>query len=290
MCVVAGLLGQWHWILDNLRNFLFLQIYIALLFGLIFLLKSYLWSVFSGLIVLIGLASMEYPSSRKAKVNTFGKKTYTILTFNVLASNSRYQKLIAYVEEVDPDILALIEVNQKWEAAIQPLSQKYQSMITVIRQDNFGIALLAKHPFITSSIDSYSKQGIPSVIAHIRIDEEDLTVIATHTLPPTSHYYWEDRNHHLKGLKQKLEQQDSPLIVAGDLNVSPWSHFGSQLVGTGDYFHVQDALEPTWPAVLYPFSITLDYVLFNEYIEKISYHVGKNLGSDHLPVIMKFKL
>lgn len=275
--------------LDNISNFMLLQIIAATCFSLILFFDSYSWSFYSVLPVLLGLVSIDLPGRKQIEINALSKY-YTILTYNVLGSNSEYKKLIEYVEEVDPDFVLLIEANQNWKIKILPLEQKFQSMIAEIRNDNFGIVFLSKHPFTSSRIQSFSKKEIPSTIAQMRIDEKELTVIGTHTLPPTSQNFWDDRNFHLTGLKNKLDQSDSPLIVAGDLNVSPWSSYGSILLGSGDYFDIYDAFIPTWPADLYPMSITLDYVLYNKFIEKISYQVGKNLGSDHLPVIMKFKL
>ena len=52
------------------------------------------------------------------------------------------------------------------------------------RQDNFGIALYSKYPFVRSEIRQVGEADIPSVIAELELPEGRLTVIGTHALPP----------------------------------------------------------------------------------------------------------
>ena len=288
-----GFFGRWVWFFDNIQNFLIHQLTLACLFFFVFLFRSISWSCFSLSIILIASVYVFHrytPSLQIDNENT--GPTYKILSFNVLTSNIEHKKFIEFVNDINPDFILLLEVDKQWMNAVEPIKKLYSSSVERVRPDNFGIAFLSKYPISTSRIISFGDYDIPSTIANLKFDEKKLTIIGTHTLPPISKTYWSDRNRHLIALKKKMDEYDDQgLIAAGDLNVTPWSEHGSQFSGKGGYLNIYDMLfNPSWPSKFYPFGIPIDFIMYNSYVEKVNYRVGNDLGSDHLPVILEFKL
>jgi endonuclease/exonuclease/phosphatase (EEP) superfamily protein YafD len=81
------------------------------------------------------------------------------------------------------------------------------------------------------------------------------------------------------------EAANGRLVLAGDLNLTPWSpRFARLLTETGlDDSGLRRGLAPTW---LWPFGLAIDHVLVGAGLVALDNHLGPELGSDHRPVIV----
>jgi endonuclease/exonuclease/phosphatase (EEP) superfamily protein YafD len=82
----------------------------------------------------------------------------------------------------------------------------------------------------------------------------------------------------------------TPKILVGDLNTSLWSPYYAHLIRqTGlDNARRGFGLLPTWPAYMpWPFlMIPIDHCLVSPDIGVIKMRTGRNIGSDHLPIVV----
>ena len=158
------------------------------------------------------------------------------------------------LRQLNPDIIALEEVNDLWIEELQEVLVHYPHAKASLRDDNFGIALYSKLPLSSAEIITLGSAGLPSVHAAIENGTEQLQIVVTHPLPPTDARNWRARNEQLAELAQFVRQLKSPVVVLGDLNVTPWSpHFSRLLSDSG----LQDSahgfgVQPTWPTWLAP--------------------------------------
>ena len=119
---------------------------------------------------------------------------------------------------------------------------------------------------------------------------EGFQLLATHPLPPISVDYARLRDEQLARIGALAAGLDGPLLLLGDLNITPWSHPYRRLMrdsGLSDGatgFGVQ----PTWPAGKPPLWIPIDHTLHSEAVVVLDRRVGPDLGSDHYPVIVDF--
>jgi len=80
-----------------------------------------------------------------------------------------------------------------------------------------------------------------------------------------------------------------PAIVVGDLNATPWSNAFSGLGHAG--LLRATGLKPTWPAIgLGWMGIPIDHVLVTPHWSVMERQIGPNIGSDHLPVMVRIGL
>jgi endonuclease/exonuclease/phosphatase (EEP) superfamily protein YafD len=213
------------------------------------------------------------------------------MLINVNTRLGNPQLVIKQIHNERPDFVVLEEINYKWFKDLTPLTNSYPYVISKIREDNFGICLFSKHPFKDSIITNIGRASVPSIIATIDIDNQDLKVIATHPLPPATRLYAMGRNEQLEKLAGVVDDL-YPTLLIGDLNMTPWSyHFlklikDSELKDSTKGFGVQ----PTWPSQNIFLRLPLDHCLHSSDISIIDRRIGSNVESDHYPLIVDFSI
>ena len=71
----------------------------------------------------------------------------SILTANVYMENEEVGALKRMIDEINPDILLLLETNQRWIDQLDEIRQAYQYQVEVPKQNTYGMALYSKLPF-----------------------------------------------------------------------------------------------------------------------------------------------
>ncbi len=220
------------------------------------------------------------------------RPSHRLLLLNVSAEFGDMDRVRDVIQRFDPDIVVLLEVDEKWIAGLQPIEESYAHTVLKPQQDNFGIALYSRLPIARSGILYIGDAGVPSLLAMLSCPDGEFRVLATHPLPPISAGYARRRNDQLEKLSAVITRTGSPVLMSGDLNASPWSYpFRRLLERTG----LKDSsrgrgVQPTWPAFLPLFLIPIDHVLHSAEIEITGKKIGPGVGSDHYPVIVDFKV
>jgi endonuclease/exonuclease/phosphatase (EEP) superfamily protein YafD len=218
----------------------------------------------------------------------------TLLHSNVLTHNVEFEKFIDLVKQENPDLFVMQEVNQTWLSEIRELEKIYTYKYTIPREDNFGIALFSKYPFKSVNEVKSDTLEVPSIVATISIKQQLVTVITTHSLPPISNDYYHFRNSQINKIAELSGNHQGPLILIGDLNITMWSHDYRPLETETDLRNTRKGfgILPTWPSMyLLPiFMIPIDHVLISSHFVVHDIKVAKDIGSDHLPLIVKLGL
>lgn len=202
-----------------------------------------------------------------------------VLVANVQASNDRFELLLELVAAEDPDVVGLLEIDDRWLTALEPLRERYPYRVEVPRTDAFGLALYSRVPLEDVRRVDLSGVGVPTVVL---TGPGEVQVILTHPLPPISVEYAGSRDAQLRRLAELLDDADGNALLLGDLNATPWSHaFPAQIPR-----HLPVG---TWPASL-PLRLPIDHVIPGARLALTSWRVGPDIGSDHLPVIARVRL
>jgi len=279
------------WFIDIFSNFKLQIIIVSLFLFFINLLHKKNKLIGATLcIMLIWNASFIYSLYYSPKFETLNKnKEITMASINLLSSNNKSKKVIDYIKTTDPDILILLEYNSKWEKLLLDITNTYKFHKTEVRNDNFGIGYFSKIESETTILN-FDNSGVPSIRADLHINNEPLTIIATHPFPPAGRKAFESRNLHLETIAKQRPTFSKNLIVAGDLNTSSYSnHFQTFLSEA----NLKDSRKgygilPTWPENIQLVQTTLDHFLTSKNIHVKNRTIGTNIGSDHLPIFMKF--
>jgi len=211
------------------------------------------------------------------------------MLLNVNTSLGDVTRVRTVVESENPDILVLEEINARWLADLAWLTNAYPHRLIQPREDNFGIALYSKLPLQDGRIVYIGKADVPTILATVLTEKTNLSVVATHPLPPFGSDYSRMRNEHLEQLPYFLKTPH-PILLLGDLNVTPWnSHFRNLLKQS----KLRDSTkgfgyQPSWPSHIPLFLIPLDHCLHSEKIGIFDRRIGQNVSSDHYPLIVDF--
>lgn len=190
----------------------------------------------------------------------------------------------------NPDIVVLEEVSLRWLDGLRDLMRQYPYSKTAPRDDNFGIAFYSKLPVLRGEIVFVDDPDVPSVVAEVDTPGGIVTIIGTHPLPPGGAEYSRSRNRHLARLPDLVRKAKSPVVLLGDLNVSPWSPYFSRLLresGLRDSSQGR-GVQPTWPAFNPLLLIPIDHCLHSPEIRIARKEIGPAVGSDHYPLIVDF--
>jgi endonuclease/exonuclease/phosphatase (EEP) superfamily protein YafD len=145
-----------------------------------------------------------------------------------------------------------------------------------------GLTMFSRYP-----LERPESLAIGTIVQHaitagVNVDGRVLTLVAAHPWPPISPAKAVERDRYLARIVSLVRSIDGPVLVAGDLNTTPWSHVFTDFVAAANL----TGREPvaTWPAPLGRFGIPIDHILGRR-VAIDSTTVGPSLGSDHRPII-----
>jgi len=209
-----------------------------------------------------------------------------ILLANVLSVNQDTEAFLALVDEVDPDIICVQEVTERWREALAPLEAEYTVHAEVPRPDNFGIALYSRLPGPLPEF-LYGGEAANSLVLNATVSGQTLALLNLHAVPPMGHRMAALRRQELQRARQWLDAQPGPAILIGDLNLTMYSPVYRDLVRGSTLKNARAGHGPlgTWPAGVPIMRLPLDQCLVKglEVVDCQTMHI---LGSDHLGLLV----
>ncbi len=269
---------------------------------LIDLASHWQWLFLAGLVVFAGLASWRdkrwtvlllalplpwLTASARAPAGDPQAPVFTLASANVNLHSRDTGALAAWLARVQPDAVVLLEVSPAYATGLRVLSD-YPFQRIVAQDSPFGIALLSRYPLQHARVIE-DAQGIAHIEAQLQWQGQSVEVVALHPMPPLSPHYHSARNAKLRAFASQAAASDRPMVLAGDLNATPWSSAFSGLAQLG--LRRASGLAATWPAALHGWTgIPIDQVLVSRHWAVVASEVGPQLGSDHLPVLARLVL
>jgi len=224
----------------------------------------------------------------------------TVCLSNVLRLNDDLNRICESLRKSDADVLAIVELNESLQAKLtQEFAEDYPYFVSKSqRHGAFGIALLSRYPLKNPEFINFSEDWMPSISADVELPSRSVRIFVTHPTPPIGQTSFGLRNRHLLSLVDNVKivlagQPDLPVLVVGDLNLTPWtSRYQDLLRESG----LRDAsagrgLTPTWyrwPA--FPFGLVLDHAWYSKALKCRTRTILPDMGSDHRPVLLEFSL
>jgi len=294
LTTLAGFGGRFSWFLDLFSHFRVQYLVGLTILGVLFLVVRHrttaiIFLIFAwvNLIVVLPLyfGGQSSPSP--------GSRSLRAMLLNVNTRHGNPERVRQVIPEVSPDILVLEEISDHWMAQLTWLKDSHPNCVTQPREDNFGIGLFSRFPLTDSEIVYIGSAEVPSVLATVNTGKAQLRIVATHPPPPGNRDYSHWRDEQLDRLPDYVcSARPSPLILLGDLNVTPWNyHFRRLLKRTGLKDSTQGyGFQPTWPNFNPLLRIPIDHCLHSPDIVIIDRRTGPDVCSDHYPLIVDFAI
>lgn len=221
-----------------------------------------------------------------------------VIELNAWYWNKRPDDIVAYLGKSNADIVGLVEVSPKLQAALAALYSRYPYHVDCIGADpHCEEVLLSRWPIdrITAGrVDNH----LPIVVSarlHLPGDLQ-VDIVVSHIIRPLN--WWLPRPDTdllpqtaptLQGeqaalLAKRLAQLGPDAIFLGDLNATPWSPLMKALREAGSW-HPETKINPSWPRwgpLL--LRLPIDHILSRGQVDIVSLNTGPDLSSDHLPL------
>jgi endonuclease/exonuclease/phosphatase (EEP) superfamily protein YafD len=214
--------------------------------------------------------------------------TLTLLLANVHAGNDRYEELLTLIDESQPDVVVLQEMTPVWLANVAPALGEYSHQLTIPRNDPFGIGIFSRRPLLSTSVIDSPPLGFPTLVAALELAGRPLTLITTHPMPPIGRFGHEARNEQLRSVGTLVIDRRTDVLI-GDLNTTMW---GPNYISLEDRTGLHNSRRgfgvlPSWPTFLPLELIPLDHCLVSDRIDVLETKLGRDIGSDHRPLLVR---
>ena len=288
-CTWLGSLGRYGWVFDLLSHFRLQYVIVCALVVIYALIRRRTWLVLLSLISVLWNAQIIHTFHQTAEVaDTPHEKALRVMTFNVLTQNKNQTSAVSHVMQTDADIVCLLEVDDSWRASLEPLRIKYPHHVEELSDVHFGIACYTRLPMKSSEVRRFSIWQLPTLVLNLDHLGRPLTFIGTHAIPPTSGQRAHEWREQLSDIATLVSGLFGEVIVAGDLNATPWCE-GMRLLrekGGLDFRSIDPIWPPTWGLNL-PMMIPIDHVLTKRGLTIQKRTLGPETGSDHRSVTVE---
>ena len=213
--------------------------------------------------------------------------TVRILAVNIGADhNKNYERLMKFVQEEQPDIIGISEVTKDWRTALtSELQVRYPFFY--IQESCGGMALFSRYRLNSSQISRTDQIERPRIQTVVDMRGEPVTMILAHLATPQNPSF-KLRQDDFTQLAAEVKNIAGPTILFGDFNCCQWSSLFQRLV---ENTHLVDTsagfgIQPTWCQSPWFLLFPIDQVLISQEFCTCGRCVGKDVGSDHLPLIV----
>jgi endonuclease/exonuclease/phosphatase (EEP) superfamily protein YafD len=288
---IAGLAGRYWWVLDLASHFRVQYfIVLAIVAAALCVMQAYRTAIVFALVALVNLALVLPLYTGTTRSAATPDRSFRVMLINVYRHNKDHAAVLDTITKHNPDFVIAEEVNQRWMTVLHTLGEHYPHVVSQPREDNFGIALLSKYPIVDANVIKVGSIGLPTILAQFDVKGDRFLLLGTHAVPPVNSEYAKLRNEHLAAIPEIVSALEAPVLLLGDLNVSPWSYHFRQLI---QHSGLRDGsqgrgVQPTWPTHMLPLLIPIDHCLHSPGIDVIDKTIGKHVGSDHYPVVVDF--
>jgi endonuclease/exonuclease/phosphatase (EEP) superfamily protein YafD len=238
-----------------------------------------------------------WPSQHRFQANSVpaGSQPIRMLQHNVFRFRQDISGLHDLLHREKADIVALEEVDWRIKQSLDSdpeIQRRYPYRAGTFQ---LGELLYSRWPIESSTVTPVDPviKDFSILSGRIQTPAGSLTVVVVHPPHPTEthhYYYQQDVFNTIKGMNQHLQR---PLVVAGDLNATP---FSPALIDFKRSMNLRDpreghSLQPSWPSRLpWLLRLPIDHLLVSPDIRVISQELLPNAGSDHLPLVLTLTL
>lgn len=295
---MLGLAAQRFWWADLLVHFRLQYVVLAvLLLGLAVWRRRPVW--LAAALLVVALNALPVARELRAAVPAATEQAadgarpgLRIAASNLLWRNRQYDAALIWARQTQADVLVFVEVDARWEGALERLRDLYPFARQARSTGHSGTLVLSRWPIDAVTKLDAGTPGTPELEVDVATPGGSLRVIAVHATWPLGGAASAARAREFASIAAAARNATLPVVVIGDLNVTPWSPHFAALLGRG---RLRDAAagfgwQPTWPTYLPPLGLQIDHALVSAGIEVNSFARGRVEGSDHRPIIVDLRL
>ncbi len=308
IATAAGRIGRFWWVADLFSHFTAYYACVGLvMMGIAVILRR--WRI--ALLAAAGVALNVYllwPQWAPVPIDTGssnGQQTLRLVHLNVLRPNRDRERVVGLLNECNADAVFVQEADPWWVDTLHEADIPYYNAVSQTGHGRFGIMMLMRNDdarvtgrevrLVSSRILDVvtADADRPAIEAVFMVGDQRVAVLSVHPSHPVSAALTKLRDEMLLAAKNWADYQDSRHVVIGDLNTTPWSYAFSILNADGKLISTLDGRgnQGSVPAHLpLPWLLPIDHCLYSSGLICVDRHVGPEVGSDHLPLLVTLSL
>ena len=217
------------------------------------------------------------------------KPELRIFLWNTWQKNDKYEEVISYINEIRPHIIILQEFHPLLAKGCQDKLPTYQYFMA---GDN--LFFIQNNHLL--EVNAFRQEDIENLTAGnllFKWNGIDITLLGIHLSAPTSHDKMRSRKKQIEQLRKWIKDQNSPQILIGDLNTTPWSREYNQISALLHDSSNGFGIQPSWPFhnfLISALRIPLDHCFHSHNIITRNRYVGDSKRSNHRPLIIELEI
>jgi len=293
--LVAGFMNSVHPAFDTIAHFrLHLSLGIIIVLPFLLKLKFRRFGIVCATVGVFGFwsAASGLPFITSTQTAEKEKATYQAFHLNLLWNNREKQRVIDRILQIDAEIVTLSEVSDSWSPFLAQIRNKWTYTAHCPEWSvRGGIMIFSKWP-LDPTIEHCGDYGSLLIANAEAPDGSRITLAATHPRWP-----WPASGpRQFAAMVPALERTGPDMLVAGDFNATTWSHSIRQFASAGN-LEVYRGIGATWlygplfpKPVIRLFGLPIDNVMSKGKIRILSVKTLELMGSDHLPLLIRFQI
>jgi endonuclease/exonuclease/phosphatase (EEP) superfamily protein YafD len=297
--LVLGAVSFWpdaFWAFEMLSNLRTLFVWAGLLLALVLLALH-----FRSAALLVAIAATLNAIAALTPVDPVAKAAAAAPNLRVMSINIGHDshhglfdstrnnaRLVEIAKAEHPDVLVLIEDLQSVRESLAARIGDYPYQFRTGSGER-SLSVHSRYPLTdrrvrsTAFVEHILTCRLQAPTAH---GDRKVLFIATHPTSPASGHDAYERKRALARLAQQSAEAGLPVILAGDLNLTPQSPYFARLLQTGNLRDTARgrAPAPTWMAPVVGLGLRIDHVLVSPDIAVAARRVGPGFHSDHRPL------
>lgn len=286
--------ASWFW-LGELASHLVLQW--LLLSGLsallLVLVRRPRLSLVAAVFVILHAMTLVQSSEASSDAETSSESVaFTVASLNLRAGNQQHEEVLELINSLNADLIVCLEVTPPWAASLERLRGEFRFQQLSPREHAFGMAVLSRNPmaakeFLPLGLDR------PQMLVRVPLGGDQVWYLgATHVDPPVRPQMAVNRDACLDEWSNELLAQDSPAVMIGDFNVTPWSPVFKELVSPIKWRDSRLGFgnQPTWPSALGGLGIPIDHALVTSGVSVSNRSTFAIPGSDHRGLLLELSI
>jgi endonuclease/exonuclease/phosphatase (EEP) superfamily protein YafD len=249
--------------------------------------------VLAGVLFIIN-ASSVVERNNEAYAGLEKQKTFKLYSANINKDNRNLSKIEHELRKINPDIVLLMEVTPEQIRQIDSVTGAYPYCIKKIPigTKRIGMVFLSNFPIKNHQVITLSEHGNGLVKSELVINQKSVLFFGVHFPRTTSFKEFPERKRQLTWFAKQINKEPMPVIVAGDMNATPYSPVFRKLLATSGLKDSRKGFgwQPSWPAYFPLLWIPIDHILVSPEIQIHSRDTGSFIGSDHFPVIAELSI
>lgn len=282
--------GTLWWVLDLLSHFHAIYAWLAVVTCVVMVvLRSWRLVAWAGALVAVE-GMLLLPLYVGAEAPTPGSSQLRVVSYNMLHSNPGTSEAAAHIAALEPDVVVLLEVTAAQLPVFRAALPGWHH-VAEPREDAFGIAVFTRKAPLDSEVLDLGSPSMPNLAVRYEVDGRATAIIATHPPPPVSARLSHTRDRMLRAVSAWAGEQEEPVVVVGDLNVTPWSAVMREILSDGPLRSTAHfGLQGSWPSFLGVAGVPIDQALVAGELEAVERRLEPAFGSDHRMLLVELEL